>query len=119
MAILPLDNKIYAPADAVVEMVADTKHAVTLRTKAGNGILLHVGIDTVQLGGKYFSVHVETGQEVKKGDCIMDVDFAGVKKEGYDTAVCMIFAELADGRNVTREPEKAVEPGERIALLGR
>lgn len=119
VAILPLDNKIYAPADAVVEMVADTKHAVTLRTKAGNGILLHVGIDTVQLGGKYFSVHVETGQEVKKGDCIMDVDFAGVKKEGYDTAVCMIFAELADGRNVTREPEKAVEPGERIALLGR
>mgnify|MGYP002797119771 CR=1 FL=1 len=119
VAILPLDNKIYAPADAVVEIVADTKHAVTLRTKAGNGILLHVGIDTVQLGGKYFSVHVETGQEVKKGDCIMDVDFAGVKKEGYDTAVCMIFAELADGRNVTREPEKAVEPGERIALLGR
>lgn len=119
VAILPLDNKIYAPADAVVEMVADTKHAVTLRTKAGNGILLHVGIDTVQLGGKYFSVHVETGQEVKKGDCIMDVDFAGVKKEGYDTAVCMIFAELADGRNVTREPEKAVEPGDRIALLGR
>lgn len=119
VAILPSDNKIYAPADAVVEMVADTKHAVTLRTKAGNGILLHVGIDTVQLGGKYFSVHVETGQEVKKGDCIMDVDFAGVKKEGYDTAVCMIFAELADGRNVTREPEKAVEPGDRIALLGR
>ena len=119
VAILPSDDKIYAPADAVVEMVADTKHAVTLRTKAGNGILLHVGIDTVQLGGKYFSVHVETGQEVKKGDCIMDVDFAGVKKEGYDTAVCMIFAELADGRNVTREPEKAVEPGERIALLGR
>ena len=119
VAILPSDNKIYAPADAVVEMVADTKHAVTLRTKAGNGILLHVGIDTVQLGGKYFSVHVETGQEVKKGDCIMDVDFAGVKKEGYDTAVCMIFAELADGRNVTREPEKVVEPGERIALLGR
>ena len=111
VAILPSDDKIYAPADAVVEMVADTKHAVTLRTKAGNGILLHVGIDTVQLGGKYFSVHVETGQEVKKGDCIMDVDFAGVKKEGYDTAVCMIFAELADGRNVTREPEKAVEPG--------
>lgn len=119
VAILPSDDKFYAPADAVVEMVADTKHAVTLRTKAGNGILLHVGIDTVQLGGKYFSVHVETGQEVKKGDCIMDVDFAGVKKEGYDTAVCMIFAELADGRNVTREPEKAVEPGERIALLGR
>lgn len=49
----------------------------------------------------------------------MDVDFAGVKKEEYDTAVCMIFAELADGRNVTREPEKAVEPGDRIALLGR
>lgn len=119
VAIIPAYSKIYAPADGVVEMVADTKHAVTLRTKAGCGILLHVGIDTVQLGGKYFDVHVETGQEVKKGDCIMEVDFAGVAKEGYDTAVCMIFAELAEGQSVAREPEKTVEPGERIAVLDR
>lgn len=47
-------------------MVADTKHAVTLRTKAGNGILIHVGLDTVQLGGKYFDVHVKEGQELKR-----------------------------------------------------
>ena len=66
MAILPSDNKIYAPADAVVEMVADYEACGYAAHEAGNGILLHVGIDTVQLGGKYFSVHVETGQEVKR-----------------------------------------------------
>ena len=67
VAVVPSGNKVYSPADAVVEMVADTCHAVALRTKAGHGILLHVGIDTVQLGGKYFDVHVTAGQTVKKG----------------------------------------------------
>ena len=63
----------------------DTKHAVGLRTKAGNGLLIHVGIDTVQLGGKYFDVHVTEGQELKAGDCIMDFDKDKIREEGYDT----------------------------------
>lgn len=116
-AIVPEDNRIYAPADAVVEMVADTKHAVALRTKAGNGILLHVGIDTVQLGGKYFTLHVSQGQSVKKGDCLMEVDFEKIAGEGYDTTICLIFAELAEGCHVEREAEKHVAVGDKIAVI--
>ena len=93
VAILPSEGKIYAPADCTVEMVMDTKHAVGLRTKAGNGLLIHVGIDTVQLGGKYFDVHVTEGQELKAGDCIMDFDKDKIREEGYDTAACLIFTE--------------------------
>lgn len=119
VAIVPADNKICAPADVSVEMVADTKHAVTLRTKAGNGILIHVGLDTVQLGGKYFDVHVKVGQELKKGDCIMDVDFEKIAREGYDITVCMIFAELKEGCRVEREPEKTVAVGDKIAVIRR
>ena len=107
----------YAPADAVVEMVADTKHAVALRTKAGNGILLHVGIDTVQLGGKYFTLHVSQGQSVKKGDCLMEVDFEKIAGEGYDTTICLIFAELAEGCHVEREAERHVAVGDKIAVI--
>ena len=117
VAILPKENKIYAPVDAVVEMITDTKHAITLRTKSGNGILIHVGIDTVQLNGKYFDVHVSAGQEVKKGDCIMEADFKKIAEKGYDTAVCMIFAELEEGCRVEPEPERTVSVGEKIALI--
>ena len=119
VAVVPSGNKVYSPADAVVEMVADTCHAVALRTKAGHGILLHVGIDTVQLGGKYFDVHVTAGQTVKKGDCLMDVDFGKIAEEGYDTSICLIFAELAEGYHVEREPEGTVKAGDPIAAIAK
>ena len=119
VAVVPSGNKVYSPADAVVEMVADTCHAVALRTKAGHGILLHVGIDTVQLEGKYFDVHVTAGQTVKKGDCLMDVDFGKIAEEGYDTSICLIFAELAEGYHVEREPEGTVRAGDPIAAIAK
>ncbi len=119
VAVIPSGNKVYSPADAVVEMVADTCHAVALRTKSGHGILLHVGIDTVQLGGKYFDVHVTAGQTVKKGDCLMDVDFGKIAEEGYDTSICLIFAELAEGYHVEREPEGTVKAGDPIAAIAK
>lgn len=117
VAILPAEGKIYAPADCTVEMVMDTKHAVGLRTKAGNGLLIHVGIDTVQLGGKYFDVHVTEGQELKAGDCIMDFDKDKIAKEGYDTAACLIFTEPVEGSHADRENERTVAVGDKIAVI--
>ncbi len=117
VAILPSEGKIYAPADCTVEMVMDTKHAVGLRTKAGNGLLIHVGIDTVQLGGKHFDVHVSEGQMLKKGDCIMDFDREKIADEGYDTAACLIFTEPLDGTHVDREAERTVTAGDKIAVI--
>lgn len=117
VAILPSEGKIYAPADCTVEMVMDTKHAVGLRTKAGNGLLIHVGIDTVQLGGKYFDVHVTEGQELKAGDCIMDFDKDKIREEGYDTVACLIFTEPVEGSHVDREAERTVAVGDKIAVI--
>ena len=117
VAILPSEGKIYAPADCTVEMVMDTKHAVGLRTKAGNGLLIHIGIDTVQLGGKYFDVHVTEGQELKAGDCIMDFDKDKIREEGYDTAACLIFTEPVEGSHVDREAERTVAVGDKIAVI--
>ncbi len=117
VAILPAEGKIYAPADCTVEMVMDTKHAVGLRTKAGNGLLIHVGIDTVQLGGKYFDVYVTEGQELKAGDCIMDFDKDKIAKEGYDTAACLIFTEPVEGSHADREDERTVAVGDKIAVI--
>ena len=117
VAILPTEGKIYAPADCTVEMVMDTKHAVGLRTKAGSGLLIHVGIDTVQLGGKYFDVHVTEGQNLKAGDCIMDFDMTKIAAEGYDTAACLIFTEPLEGTHIDREAERTVSAGDKIAVI--
>ncbi len=117
VAIRPKEGKIYAPVDSVVEMVMDTKHAVGLRTKAGNGLLIHVGIDTVSLGGKHFDVHVKEGQNVKKGDCLMDFDVEQIAAEGYATDVCLVFTEPVEGSHVEREEERTVAVGDRIAAV--
>lgn len=117
VAILPAEGKIYAPADCTIEMVMDTKHAIGLRTKAGNGLLIHVGIDTVQLGGKYFDVHVTEGQKLKAGDCIMDFDKDKIAEEGYDTAACLIFTEPVEGSHADREAERTVAVGDKIAVI--
>ena len=117
VAIVPSEGKIFAPADCTVEMVMDTKHAVGLRTTAGNGILIHVGIDTVNLEGRYFDVHVTDGQMLRKGDLIMDFDKDKIAKEGYDTSACMIFTEPVDGSHVEREAERTVRTGDKIAVI--
>ena len=117
VAIVPSEGKIYAPCDALVEMVMDTKHAVGLRTAAGNGILIHVGIDTVNLQGKYYDVHVTDGQSIRKGDLIMDFDKDKIAAEGYDTSACLIFTEPVDGAHIDRESEHMVKAGEKIAVI--
>lgn len=117
VAILPAEGKIYAPADGTVEMVMDTKHAIALRTKAGSGFLIHVGIDTVNLGGKYFTAHVSEGQQVKQGDCLLDFDVEKIKAEGYDTAACLIFTEPVEGTQLVRDAERTVAAGDRIAVV--
>lgn len=119
VAIIPQEDRICAPADCEVEMITDTKHAVGLRTKAGNGLLIHAGIDTVNLGGRYFTLHVSEGQQVKKGDLLMEFDRKKAAEEGYDTTVCFICTEPVEGAVVRREPEGKVEAGDRIAVIGR
>ena len=117
VAIRPSEGKIYAPVDSVVEMVMDTKHAIGLKTKAGNGLLIHVGIDTVNLGGKYFDVHVNEGQRVKRGDCLMDFDVKKIAAEGYATDACLIFTEPVEDSHVEREEERVVTVGDKIATV--
>lgn len=82
-AIEPSEGKLYSPCDGTVESVFDTRHAVNIKCDCGAEILLHVGIDTVKLGGKYFTAHVSGGQSVKRGDLLLSFDMKGIKNEGY------------------------------------
>lgn len=119
VAIVPSEGKIYAPADLTVEMVMDTKHAVGLRTKGGNGLLIHVGIDTVNLQGRYFETLVTDGQVLKKGDAILTFDQEQIRKAGYDTTTCLILTEPNEGCSLHREAERTVRTGDKLGVISR
>lgn len=96
VAIEPADGKVFAPFDGEVQMVYDTKHALGLISNSGVELLIHVGIDTVQLNGKYYDVKVENGQKIKKGDLLVNVDLDGVSKAGYRTVTPVIVTNSDD-----------------------
>jgi PTS system beta-glucosides-specific IIC component len=84
IAVVPSNGKLYAPFDGVVEAVFKTKHAVGLKADNGIELLVHIGMDTVNLDGKYFTSHIEQGQRVKAGDLLIEFDIKSIQKEGYD-----------------------------------
>ena len=87
VAIQPTGTRVIAPADAKVEAIFPTGHAVALNTVDGLDVLIHVGLDTVQLEGKHFSVHAQVGDVVHKGDVLIEFDREAIAAEGYDVTV--------------------------------
>ena len=92
MAIIPTVGKVAAPFDGKVSMIYTTKHAIALTSTEGVEILIHVGIDTVQLNGKYYDIKVAVGDEVKAGDLLAEFDIKGIESEGYRTITPIIVA---------------------------
>ena len=94
-AILPEEGKVFAPFSGTVSMIFDTKHAISLISHTGLEILIHIGIDTVNLKGKYFQIHTSVGESVKKGQLLADFDLENIKNEGYSivTPVVLVNSE--------------------------
>lgn len=82
-AIEPSEGRLYAPCDGRIDMVFDTKHAITMVSEEGCELLLHIGIDTVRLEGKYYETYVASGQEVQRGDLLITFDIEKIKAAGY------------------------------------
>ena len=90
VAIIPSDKNVYSPVDGVVTMVYDTQHAIGLKTNDGKDILIHIGIETVNLKGKPFKTKVKVGEAVKHGDLLTVVDWTYIKLKGCETVVPVI-----------------------------
>lgn len=90
VAIKPRSGAVYAPFDAVVAAAFPTGHAIGLRHADGAEVLIHIGIDTVKLGGSHFDVKVTTGQEVKAGDLLVEFDGDAIERAGYDLTTPVI-----------------------------
>ena len=117
VAVIPSEGRIFAPADAVVTNLADTKHAIGLQTRGGNEILIHIGIDTVQLDGKFFKPHVKNGDTVKKGQLLIEFDLEKIKKAGFKTDTPMLFTDPSDDLSLERETSGSMTPQIRVAAL--
>ena len=96
IAIEPADGKVYAPCDATVDMIFTTGHAVSLVADNGAEVLIHVGLETVSLEGKPFTVHVANGDKVTKGQLLIEVDLEAVKAAGLPTITPMLICNTDD-----------------------
>ena len=112
IAIEPADGKLYAPCDGKVDSVFDTKHAANLISDDGAEILLHIGIDTVKLGGKHYEVHVSNGQQVKKGDLLISFDIDAIRADGYKVTTPMIICNTDDYAGIRAMASGEVKAGD-------
>ena len=111
IAIEPAEGKVYAPCDATVDMMFTTGHAVSLVADCGAEILIHIGLETVGLEGKPFTIHAANGDKVKKGQLLIEVDLEAVKAAGLPTITPMLICNTDDyptfntfvGKDVTNE----------------
>lgn len=87
VAIQPSGDRVVAPADARVEAIFPTGHAVALHTEDGMDVLIHLGLDTVGLRGRHFRVHARPGDAVARGDVLIEFDRAAIEAAGYDAVV--------------------------------
>ena len=110
-AIEPSEGRLYAPADAEVDNLFDTHHAIGLVTSEGVEVLLHIGINTVELAGQHFTAHVEVGQKVKKGDLLISFDMEAIKAAGYLCTTPMIVCNTDDYQSVKTLAQGDIKPG--------
>ena len=117
VAIIPEDGNICAPCDGTIEMIFDTLHALSMTTPDGVELLVHIGLDTVELKGEHFTAHKKSGDAVKKGDLILTVDIDAVKAAGYDVITPVIVCNTPDFKSVEAVTDETVNAGDTVLTL--
>ena len=112
--VTPKDPVICAPEDGEVEFIFDTKHAIGLATESGLELLIHIGVDTVELGGKFYTAHVKDGDVVKKGQTLITFDMDAIKAAGYDVTTPLIVTNTDDYEEVKMLAEGTVNNGSEV-----
>lgn len=108
IAINPADGTVYAPCDGTVSLLFPTKHAIGITADSGVDVLIHIGINTVQLDGEGFEAFVEQGIRVKRGDRLIKADLDYIRQKGLNPQTIMIFPE-GDGLTVETFPAAAAD----------
>ncbi len=117
VAVEPEDGKVVSPCDGEVINVFDTGHAVCIATKSGGELLIHIGVDTVKLGGKGFTKKVSDGQQVRAGDVLIEADLDTIRAEGYPAATMVILTNADAYSEVEKAAPGAVGTDDPVMTL--
>lgn len=116
-AVVPEEGKVYAPFDGTVDTVFETKHAVGLTSRDGVEILIHVGLNTVELNGKFYETHVKEGDMVKAGQLLTSFSMEDIRKAGYDITTPVIVTNSDDYEEVKQEKTGAVKKLDKLLTV--
>lgn len=119
IAVIPTDGRVYAPADGVISTVFPTGHAVGVTTPDGAELLIHIGLDTVELKGEPFEIKVENNQSVKKGDLLIVADLEKIRAAGKEIITPLVICNSDAYAKVETFVGKDVEPGDDVIKLGK
>ncbi|MFB9757560.1 PTS sugar transporter subunit IIA, partial [Ectobacillus funiculus] len=117
IAIEPTVGKVFAPVDGVVSILFPTGHAIGITSEEGAEVLIHVGIDTVQLEGKYFSPKVQQGDRVKKGDLLVEFDIEKIKEAGYQITTPVVITNTNQYMEIVETNQEKVKANEGLLTL--
>ena len=117
IAVEPTDGELVAPADGEISSTFETHHAVGMTTADGAELLMHIGIDTVKLGGKHFTYLVNEGDKVKKGQPLIRFELEAIKAEGYPVTTPLIVCNTDDYAAVAAKASGTVKQGDALLEL--
>lgn len=117
VALIPEEGKVFAPVDGTISAITDTKHAVGMTSDNGVEILIHVGLDTVQLGGEGFVLHCKTGDKVKKGDLLLEFDMEKIKEAGFALTTPVLVSNMNQFVSLKASEKKQVKAGETLITI--
>jgi len=117
IAIMPESQEIVSPTDALVTMMFDTGHAVSLETDSGVELLIHVGIDTVKLKGAHYTICKNTDDKVKTGDTLMTFDAEAISAEGYEVVTPVVVCNPDNFKSISFAPEGPIKEGEPLITI--
>ena len=113
-AILPEEGSVYAPADGEITALFPTLHALGMKTEEGAELLIHIGLDTVQLNGEGFEAHIQNGDKVKKGQLLITFDKELLEGKGYCLETPVLITNSDDYLEVLETASGSIRPGEEL-----
>lgn len=112
--IQPTSEMVYAPFDGTIVQVSDTKHAVGLRSADGTEVLIHVGMDTVEMNGNGFTTFVKTGDNVKKGEKLIEFSISEIEAAGYSSVTAVVVCSVSEAEKIKVLKADEIQTGEAL-----
>ena len=117
--IQPTSEMVYAPFDGAIVQVSDTKHAVGLKSADGTEVLIHVGMDTVEMNGNGFTTFVKTGDNVKKGEKLIEFSISEIEAAGYSSVTAVVVCSVSEAEKIKVLKADEIQTGEALLKIGR